>query len=150
MKFQTIVQMKWLKELLTILCAFLFIYAATSKLLDFENFRAQIGQSPVLSAYADILALVVPIVELIIAAMLITKKLRLVGLLAFYILMVAFTAYIIVIMNFSDFIPCSCGGILEKMGWGEHLVFNIIFCLIAFFLVMTLEVENTIKKLRTH
>jgi hypothetical protein len=35
-----------------------------------------------------------------------------------------FTTYIILILNFSSFIPCSCGGILEKLGWTEHLIFN--------------------------
>src|SRR5690606_12191987 len=33
---------------------------------------------------------------------------------------------------YSDFIPCSCGGVLEKMGWTEHLVFNISFIVLAF------------------
>ncbi len=46
-------------------------------------------------------------------------------------LMSLFTAYIIAILNFSDTIPCSCGGVLEKMSWNEHLVFNIIFMLMA-------------------
>src|SRR5690606_10893575 len=38
--------------------------------------------------------------------------------------MVAFTVYIYLILNYSDFVPCSCGGILEKLGWTEHLIFN--------------------------
>jgi len=45
-------------------------------------------------------------------------------------LMVLFTVYIYLILNFSDFIPCSCGGILEKMDWHTHLIFNLI-CVIA-------------------
>jgi hypothetical protein len=36
-----------------------------------------------------------------------------------------FTAYIITILNFSEYIPCSCGGILQNMTWKTHLVFNI-------------------------
>lgn len=27
--------------------------------------------------------------------------------------------------------PCSCGGILEKMNWNQHLLFNICFCVLA-------------------
>lgn len=42
-----------------------------------------------------------------------------------------FTAYIIVILNYSSFVPCSCGGILEEMGWKEHLIFNIAFTILA-------------------
>jgi hypothetical protein len=33
-------------------CIILFTYAAISKLIDFENFQTQLGQSPLLSAYA--------------------------------------------------------------------------------------------------
>jgi len=45
--------------------------------------------------------------------------------------MLMFTSYIIVILNYSSFVPCSCGGILEKIGWKEHLIFNIVFTILA-------------------
>jgi len=57
--------------------------------------------------------------------------LRLTALYAAFSLMVMFTAYIAFILNFSDYIPCSCGGILEKMSWKEHLIFNSGFVIIA-------------------
>lgn len=41
--------------------------------------------------------------------------------------MVMFTTYIVIILHFTAFTPCSCGGALEKMGWTEHLIFNIVF-----------------------
>lgn len=109
----------------------LFVYAAVSKLLDFENFQVQLGQSPLLSAFAKYVALAVPIIELIIAILLIFPKYRLVGLFASFSLMILFTAYIYIILNYSSFVPCSCGGILEKFGWMEHLIFNILFVLLA-------------------
>ncbi|MCC9073533.1 hypothetical protein LNQ49_18305 [Flavobacterium sp. F-65] len=34
-------------------------------------------------------------------------------------------------LNYSSYLPCSCGGILEKMSWLEHLIFNFIFVLLA-------------------
>jgi hypothetical protein len=42
-----------------------------------------------------------------------------------------FSAYIIAITQFSDYIPCSCGGILQKMSWNQHLVFNFLFVSLA-------------------
>jgi uncharacterized membrane protein YphA (DoxX/SURF4 family) len=39
-------------------------------------------------------------------------------------LMVIFSAYIITILNFSEYVPCSCGGILENMSWRQHFWFN--------------------------
>lgn len=109
----------------------LFVYAAISKLITFEAFQVQLTQSPLLSAYANIIAYLVLGAELLFALLLCLKTTRLLGLYLSYGLMVAFTLYIYLILNYSDFIPCSCGGILEKMGWNEHLWFNIIVSLLA-------------------
>lgn len=103
----------------------LFIYASVSKIVDFENFQVQIGQSPLLSAYAGFISYAVIITELIIVLLLLIQKTNLLGLYASTALMSAFTIYIYLILNYSDFVPCSCGGILEKLGWTEHLIFNI-------------------------
>lgn len=109
----------------------LFVYAAVSKLLDFENFQVQLGQSPLLSAFAGYVAWLVPAVEILISLLLVIPRFRKIGLLASYILMIMFTAYIYIILNYSSFIPCSCGGVLEKMSWNEHLIFNVVFVLFA-------------------
>lgn len=118
-------------DLTCYLYVLLFVYAAVSKLLDFENFRVQIAQSPLLSAFAYFVAWAVPMFELLIVLLLVLPKYRLAGLYSAFMLMVSFTAYIYTILNYSDFVPCSCGGILEKMGWQEHLIFNLVFVLLA-------------------
>lgn len=109
----------------------LFAYAAVSKLLDYENFQLQLGQSPLLSAFAGYVVWLVPAVEILISLLLVIPRFRKIGLLAGYILMVMFTAYIYIILNYSSFIPCSCGGVLEKMSWNEHLIFNVVFVVLA-------------------
>lgn len=109
----------------------LFIYAGVSKMLDFENFRVQIGQSPLLSAWAGFVSYAVIAAELLISGVLVYRRTQLAGLYASYALMVAFTVYIYLILNFSDFIPCSCGGILEEMSWTEHLIFNMACVVLA-------------------
>jgi hypothetical protein len=98
-----------------------------SKLVDYETFENQLGQSPLLSAFAGWVAPGVIIIELLIALLLIFERTRLIALFGFYSMMVLFTTYIIIILNFTDFIPCSCGGVLEQLGWTEHLVFNVGF-----------------------
>lgn len=118
-------------ELITMLYILLFVYAATSKLLDFENFQVQLGQSPLLSAYANWVAFIIPSIEIVIAISLITIRFRYIALLASFGLMVMFSVYITIILNYSSFIPCSCGGILSQMNWKEHLTFNILFILLA-------------------
>ena len=117
----------------------LFVYASVSKLLDFENFQLQLGQSPILSAYADFIAPSVILIELIIALLLIFEVTRLVGFYASFGLMCCFTVYIFLILNYSAFIPCSCGGILEKLGWTEHLIFNLIFVLLSLLGIVWME-----------
>ena len=124
------------------LTALLFIYAATSKLLDFQNFRIQLGQSPLLSAFADWVAIFVPLLEFIIAIALFIQRIRFIALLSAFILMVMFTAYIYIILNFSAFVPCSCGGILEKMTWRQHLVFNIAFTALLALAVLSIPITS--------
>lgn len=121
----------------------LFVYAAVSKLLDFENFRVQLGQSPILSSYAGWLSWSVPALEIIISLLLWFQKTRLIGLFLAYGLMVLFTAYIFIILNYSESVPCSCGGILEKLGWSEHLLFNVAFAAIGIIAVLLYSRPNT-------
>ncbi len=124
----------------------LFVYAAVSKLLDFETFTLQLTQSPLLSAYAGIISWLVPGVEILISIFLMIPRYRRVALYASFFLMVMFTAYIVIILNFSDFIPCSCGGVLEKLGWGQHLVFNIGFVLLGVFAIFLIHPQRIKQK----
>lgn len=114
----------------------LFVYATVSKLLDFENFQVQLGQSPLLSAFAGWVSWGVLLIELFTAGLLVFEKTRRIGLYMAFALMTMFTTYIVIILNFSSYVPCSCGGVLEKMGWTEHLVFNIAFILIALLAIL--------------
>lgn len=118
------------------LFVFLFVYAAISKLLEFESFQMQLGQSPVLGFYAIFLSYTVPSIELIIAFLLILKSYRNIALLGCFSLMILFTTYIFITLYFSDFVPCSCGGILESMSWEIHLVFNLFFVIVSFIAVL--------------
>lgn len=103
----------------------LFCYASISKTMDFENFQIQISESTLLSAYAGFIPFAIVILEFIIAGLLCYRKTRNVGLIGSFILMLIFTGYIFFIIHTSENLPCSCGGILEKMSWHQHLYFNI-------------------------
>ncbi|MEN2436488.1 MauE/DoxX family redox-associated membrane protein [Weeksellaceae bacterium A-14] len=103
----------------------LFCYAAISKVLDFENFQIQISESPLLSGYTLLIPYLVIITEFIIAGLLCYKKTKTIGLIGSFVLMLIFTGYIAVMLLSNKNLPCSCGGILEKMSWHQHLYFNI-------------------------
>jgi uncharacterized membrane protein YphA (DoxX/SURF4 family) len=122
---------KIIVEVICLLYILLFVYAAVSKLLDYHDFSIKLGQSPLLSAFAGYVAVGVPLLELIIALLLCFPSRRFIGLFASFCLMVAFIAYIFIILNFSSYVPCSCGGILQDLGWTEHLFFNVVFVVLA-------------------
>lgn len=110
----------------------LFMYAATSKLLDLERFTVQIGQSRLLTEYSAILAWAVPLIEVAVSIMLAISRLRQVGLYASFTLMLLFTGYIALVLTSDGRIPCSCGGVIEMLDWKEHLVFNACFVVLSF------------------
>jgi hypothetical protein len=117
-------------DIVSYLFIILFVYAAVSKLLDYQNFAAQLGRSPMLARYYDWYWLV-PVIEIAVSIFLALPKLKLLGLYASFSLMTMFSAYIIMILRFSEYIPCSCGGVLQKMSWPVHFWFNIVFVLLA-------------------
>jgi uncharacterized membrane protein YphA (DoxX/SURF4 family) len=109
----------------------LFVYAAVSKLLDYDNFQLQLGQSPLLSSFAGWLSWFVPLLELVLSVMLLLDRARSIALFGSYALMLMFSTYIFIMLNYSSYTPCSCGGVLEKMGWTAHLYFNLGFVLLG-------------------
>lgn len=109
----------------------LFVYAATSKLLIYEQFTMQLGKSPFIGNYANILAWVIPLVEYSIVGLFLFPRYFRAAFYASFCTLILFTLYIILVLNFSASIPCSCGGIISKLGWTEHLVFNLLFIVLS-------------------
>lgn len=128
-----------------ILYILLFTYAAVSKLLDFQNFQVELGQSPLLTIFADALAYFIPTIEIIISIFLMMPKYRITAIYASCFLMFLFTVYIFLILNFTSYVPCSCGGVLENLGWHEHLIFNSAFVILGLLaIVLYSSVKHTI------
>ncbi|RYZ55945.1 MAG: hypothetical protein EOP49_01750 [Sphingobacteriales bacterium] len=117
----------------------LFVYAASSKLLDYDESRHQMLNQVFPKPISLILLWLVPITELLISLMICIKKTRLIGLYAYLVTMCAFTAYIILVMNgIFGRIPCSCGGAMDSLSWKAHLVLNITFiCLSILSIILT-------------
>lgn len=136
------------RSLVDIICylfVLLFLYAATSKLVEYDKFQLQISKSPIITDFAHILVWMVPALEIIISITLLIERIRMLGLFAAFALMCLFTAYIYAILNFSDSIPCSCGGVLQKLTWDQHLIFNIVFVMLGITGIL-LQTKITEKK----
>lgn len=118
---------KWLPDIVSALLIVLFVYAASSKLFDYTQFKMQLGRSSLVGAYAGIIAWLVPAMELTISGMLTVKYIRLYGLYVSMMLLLVFTLYIAAMLLTEEHLPCSCGGFISLLNWHQHLAFNIFF-----------------------
>lgn len=112
-------------HIIAILFIALWVYAAFHKLIDLPTFKVQMGKSPMLSNIAPILAWAVPLFELVIAYLLLYRRTRQFGLYATIYLMVAFSTYLYITLNYSYYVPCTCGGFISAMDWRTHIFFNL-------------------------
>lgn len=129
-------------EIIVVIIATLWLYAAVSKLINFSQFQDAMKKQPFPQALQAILIYGLPPVEILTGMLLLIEKRKLTGLYLSAILFIAFTAYILlIIFKFFGHIPCSCGGLIEKMGWVFHFWFNL------FFLTLTgVSIITTIKR----
>jgi uncharacterized membrane protein YphA (DoxX/SURF4 family) len=131
-------------EIISFLLILLFVYAAMSKLFNYSDFKSQLIASPLIRTWAQIIAIVLPVIELITAVMLVVRGFRKYGMIFSIILMTSFTIYIAYMLLFQKHLPCSCGGVLKLMSWKQHLVFNLFFLMLAIAGIFILRIEKTI------
>ncbi len=86
---------------------------------------------PYIAPYALVISWSVPFLELVIAGLLWFPRYRIMALYASFILLGLFTTYIIIVLKYSDSIPCSCGGVISTLGWKDHILLNISFMVLA-------------------
>jgi putative oxidoreductase len=111
----------------------LFVYAAVSKLLKFSEFKEQMHLQALPHAVASIAVWMLLPLEIITAILLSSKQWRFAGFVLFAALMLLFTIYIgMALSGILGKVPCSCGGVLQSLGWKAHLFFNLFFLLLSF------------------
>jgi hypothetical protein len=118
-------------QLILALLVLLMVYAAANKGLAFGRFNTQLSRSPILSAWHKPAAIAILLAELLAVSLLFFRRTQRLGLWACLVLLCVFTVYIIGMLLFSPKLPCSCGGIIEKLGWKGHIVFNSFFIVLA-------------------
>lgn len=114
----------------------LFLYTALNKLTDPGKFWGTLNGSQLLQPYATFFTYAVPLIELVICIPLLFNfsigkrniPARKIGLIAGGVLMLLFTVYIIVmLLLYSNDMPCSCGGFIKELSWTAHIFFNLAF-----------------------
>ena len=109
------------------LLIFLYIYAALTKLFDLQNFKTVLERSPLIGENTVWVSWSIPVVEIIVSIFLFFPRFRKYGYLSSSILMAVFTLYIGYMIMFVPKLPCSCGGVMSKLTWPQHLLFNSAF-----------------------
>lgn len=115
-------------ESISALLIMLFLYASVSKFLDFQRFIGEMNNQPLPNSWTPFLVWTVPSLEIAISVALIFERTRMAGFIASLALMTLFTIYAAaILLHFFEYVPCSCGGVIRKLTWPQHLVFNLFF-----------------------
>jgi hypothetical protein len=112
-------------------CMFLFLYTAYAKIIDHDHFLKGLSKVHIISGFAVYISWLVPLAEIITSILLLIPQFAKWGLYAFTGLMTLFTGYILSVLLWEKELPCSCGGVIEKLSWSQHIWFNLAFIAIA-------------------
>lgn len=120
-----------MRDSISAIFIFLFVYTAVSKMYAYTLFEQTLEGTPLIGATSTYIAVLLPITELFVSLLLFIPRTRKWGLYSTFALMTVFTLYIGYMIIFTTHRPCTCGGVIEKMTWAQHLAFNIVFTLLA-------------------
>lgn len=131
--------------IIAFLFEWLFLYTAISKLQVLELTAEQMSVMPVVSSFPEVASWLLPVFEILLALLILFPKTRLLGLYGGTSLMLLFTGYVIYIMKTNSRLPCTCGGFLQELTWGQHVFFNSAFVLIGVYAIWIFKrtVNNT-------
>lgn len=118
-------------ETIIFLYAILFLYTGISKLTTYEETKYGLAEVLMLKPFAPVIAFTLPWIEFAIVMMMIIPRWRLKGFYSALGLMSLFSVYIIGLLSFTDKLPCSCGGVIAKLSWPQHIVLNLAFIAMA-------------------
>lgn len=115
-------------ECIAALLILLFLYASVSKFLDFKRFVDEINNQPLPNSWTPFIVWGVPFLEIAISVTVTFEYTRLLGFYASLVMMLLFTIYsILILAHFFPYIPCSCGGVIRKLTWPQHLILNLFY-----------------------
>jgi hypothetical protein len=109
----------------------LFIYTGIEKILEHDQFFEKVRQSPWLKFTPSGVIWALPITELFVSGLLITRRWRMYGLYGTFLLFSFFTVYMISLNFFEYYIPCSCGGFFDTLPNNIHIILNTVLTIIA-------------------
>ncbi|WP_339705156.1 MauE/DoxX family redox-associated membrane protein [Algoriphagus aquimarinus] len=110
----------------------LWIYTGTDKLMRWEESRKAFHNQTFPPELAEVLTVMVPFTELLIAGLLLFSITRWWGYFSSILLLTVFTTYVgLIWVGAFPRVPCNCAGILNSMSWAAHFITNSIFILLG-------------------
>lgn len=82
----------------------------------------------------------IPAIELVTVVLLLVRTVW--GFYMSFILMCAFTFYLVLLNSYSNYSGCSCGGILDMLGFKSHIVFNVVYIAICIMGIILYSSKN--------
>ncbi|WP_111672704.1 MauE/DoxX family redox-associated membrane protein [Algoriphagus litoralis] len=123
-----------LVEVSALLLSFLYAYTAIAKIYDWQETKLAMYNQVVPDWSKDLLLFGIPGLEMVLAVMLLVPKFRRFGFRLSTLMMGLFTTYVAwVWFGLAGRVPCSCGGIISSLTWGQHLILNLVFLGISVF-----------------
>ena len=108
----------------------LFGYGLWAKLRHFEDYRLQLEQSPAPAWMVPLLVWGVPILEFLVMVLLVRRRWLPYGMAAGLLLLLCFSGWLVLVI-WEGAPSCACGGWLQDLRPGWHIVLNIAFAAIG-------------------
>lgn len=139
-----------LKNSAIFILALLWIYAAISKLVDWDHFKWEMHNQVLPDFFKNWLVVLLPMAELAVAAMLFIERTTSAAIWLSFFMLSFFTVYITLIVGHAfSYVPCSCGGILSSLSWTEHLLFNLVFIALTLTIIITDRKGGLVTKMKS-
>lgn len=110
----------------------LWTYTGFDKLILFKDSRNAFHNQTFPSELAEVLSYAVPMIELLLALLLLFSVTRWWGYLGSILLLTVFVTYVgLIWVGAFPRVPCNCAGIIDSMGWAAHFWMNLGFIGVA-------------------
>jgi hypothetical protein len=126
-------RLRFLTIIISYLLVSIFSYSSCQKLFYYDIFLINLKRSPmIISSLAIYISYIIIIIEILIPILLAFNKTRKWGFFISFFLIFLFTGYILLTITYSPYLPCSCGGLIERLSWSGHMIFNGFLLLLSF------------------
>ncbi|WP_057936222.1 MauE/DoxX family redox-associated membrane protein [Algoriphagus resistens] len=139
--------LKWdFQSISGLILIIIWTYTSMDKLVRFTDSRNAFHNQTFPAELAEVLAYAVPIIELLIAGLLLFSVTRWWGFLSSILLLSVFTSYVgLIWVGAFPRVPCNCAGIIDSMGWEAHFIMNLLLIALGIYGLH----QNRMKKPKT-